>query len=161
MDGQDFRFSDAIYAIGATPRALRNWLQRDQVKLISKRGADGSWRTFTYADIAILTLVRKLVGFGIGVETASLMAHEAIKNFPDFVKKMPQGLPLAFANRVLIAWPEENGERWQLRLVDKWKGEKNLARILGPVDAYLELDIESILRKAFDRANDSVGEGGE
>ena len=49
------RFSDAAYAIESTPKALRNWIQKGQVTLVSED--TGGWREFSLAEIAILAVI--------------------------------------------------------------------------------------------------------
>jgi hypothetical protein len=142
------------------------------VELVTDRGEDGGWREFSYADIAILAMVRKLVDFGIGVETASLMAREALKNFPLVLKHSntpPEALTALFAPYLWVIWPEAD-DQWRLRLVSKPDSEFGMAMAASmanalrigtgqEITAYITLNIEGILRKAFDRARESSANG--
>ncbi|MBK6707563.1 MAG: hypothetical protein IPG54_08765 [Sphingomonadales bacterium] len=62
------RFSGVVYAVDASPKALRKWLQPEQVDLITPR-TEGGWNYFSMGDVAVLALVRSIVNFGVGVET--------------------------------------------------------------------------------------------
>lgn len=72
MQQPTIRFSDVVEAIGATPRALRQWLQHPEVRLNSEQGT--GWRNFTYQDVAVLALMRVLIRLGISVPEANRIA---------------------------------------------------------------------------------------
>ena len=78
------RFSDAAYAIESTPKALRNWMQKGQVTLVSSDTS--GWREFSLAEIAILAVIRRLVNFGMKVEEANQLANDAARSFFEYEK---------------------------------------------------------------------------
>lgn len=153
------RFSDVVYAIETTPKTLRNWLQRDQVTLDSQKPEEGGWREFSFVDVAILALTRRLVDFGITVENASKLAHTILtfmqgdrwmtiakgyKNMP------PEVLASFWVNRsVLIA---KDGDDWQLQIWNRWDPIPTAF-----ADAALILHPEDVLRRAMSRASDIIG----
>lgn len=154
------RFSDAAYAIGKAPSTLRNWLQRNQVKLPGQHSE--GWREFTYADIAVLAIVAKLVSFGLKVETASAVAEELFRAYPDVFNCIipnPETVEAMWNNRVLKLWPE--GDSLELRVVDLWQvtRERHLDSSGELVTASILLDVGKILRVAFSRAIESNSDG--
>lgn len=153
------RFSDVVYAIEITPKALRNWLQRDQVTLDSKKPDEGGWREFSFVDVAILAVTRRLVEFGVTVENASKLAHTILTHMQGdawmmmvrgFKNAPPEILATFWANRsVLIA---KEGDEWALQIWDRWKPFPADA-----ADAALILNPEGVLRRALSRAADITG----
>jgi hypothetical protein len=189
------RFSDAVYAINTTPKALRNWLQRGLVKIHTPQ-QEGGWTEYSFIDIAILALVRQLVNFGVDVPTASAIANEVMTAFfPKLLnvkepEKMPAGaLAMMWVNRRLYVYPSDDGDKWDMRCVALW--ESNLGRRaalakalpdsddagfadfdpglpsgmalvrkeLEPAPVFLSIDVETVFRTAFERADESVNEG--
>lgn len=67
------RFSTVASAIGLTPKAFRNWLQRYDLHLLSDHKLRG-WTEFTLGDVAVLAITRELVRWGVGVEPANEIA---------------------------------------------------------------------------------------
>lgn len=124
------RFGDAVYAIGTTPKALRNWLQRGLVKLNSPPNEDLSWTEYSFIDIAILALTKTFVDFGFNVSTASHMANQTLNFFPQIMTLQkpadaPAGvLALSWTNRRLQVF--QVGDEWDLRIATLW--ESDLAR---------------------------------
>ncbi len=124
------RFSDAVYAINTTPKALRNWLQRGLVDIYTPQREDGGWAEYSFIDIAILALVRQLVNFGVNVPTASGIANKVMTEFfpsvlnvkePD---NMPAGVLAAmWVNRRLYVYPNEDGDSWHMRCVALWESD--------------------------------------
>ena len=161
--GKKLRFSDAVYAIETTPKTLRNWLQRKQVVIGSEQRPVGGWADYGFVDIAVLALVSTFVRFGVNVPTANLMAHTTLAFFPDHLEfghkpsadDAPAGiLASPWHNRRLLAYPADpDGEQWKLQIRDLWKDEAK------PADAYLSIDVDAVLRRAFARAWESVNEG--
>lgn len=156
------RFGDAAYAIGATPKTLRHWLVRDQVRLVSDQRESG-WAEYSFADIAILALVRVFATFGWPVKAADLMAHRTLEFFPDFLEaiaRIPDDLPstiLAFPwvnRRLAVTYDADNPDQCRLVIIDMWKKEE------PPAAVFLSVDVEAVLRRAFARALESVTEGG-
>lgn len=148
------RFGDVVYAIDTTPKALRNWLQRGQVKLASPKPEEG-WREFSYVDVAILALTRSIVDFGVQVEEASNLAHTiltymqgeawtTLKNVP------PTAISIFWVNKaVLIA---RDGETWNLMIWNRWE---EFPEDFPPAIIIIP---EHTLRAALTRAMEIAGE---
>ncbi|MCT8992042.1 MerR family transcriptional regulator [Chelativorans sp. SCAU2101] len=139
------RFSDVAYAIDATPKSLRNWLQRKQVSLTTSEGS--GWREFNLADVAILALVRQMVDFGLTVEEASDFANVIIMGHR--VTYDPNATHFAHAVRFvgerLLLWRSQ-GE-WLMRIVD--------ADEMKPgeyPDAYISIALSPVVARAVQRA---------
>ncbi len=152
------RFSDVVYAIETTPKSLRLWLQRGLVTLHTLP-TEGQWTDYSHWDVAILALVRTYVNHGVAVETASKLANLTLTGvFPDILKisnphKMPAGaLAAIWHNSRLRAYQTDS--HWHLQYVPLWDLPPE------PSPAYLTLDVETILRTAFDRALESANKGG-
>jgi hypothetical protein len=163
--GRKLRFSDAVYAVETTPKALRNWLQRKQVVLDTPTPV-GGWLEFSLADIAILALVRRLVDFGLGVAVASTIANKALKFSWTPTRRSATKrdvsaftLSLSWAGARLIVYRTKDG-KWDL--VPPVKHFPT--RILGvgdddwyraypePADTYISVNVEDVLERAFGRA---------
>jgi hypothetical protein len=175
------RFSDAVYAIQTTPKALRLWLQRGLVKLHSVPQEEGGWSEYSFLDIGILALTRKLADFGVPIATASQIANFAMTRvFPrvldDNASLPATALALMWSNRRLQIFHEDGD--WQMKVVALWEsdlsrirdedfdpempsGVSSLRREIEPSNAYLTLDVEALLRGAFARATESANEGFE
>lgn len=191
------RFSDVVYAINATPKSLRLWLQRGLVDIHTPRAPGGGWTEYSFYDIAILALVRQFVNFGANVPTASALANKVMTTFypkllnvqhPD---KMPAGaLASMWTNQRLYVWTED-GDDWQLKwvaLYDSQLGRRAalaaampdspdagfadfdpgapsgialVRKELEPAPVFLSIDVETVFRTAFERADESVNEGKE
>ena len=173
------RFSDAVYAIGTTPKSLRLWLQRGLVNIHTPKPAGGGWTEYSFVDIAILSLVRTFANFGVNVPTASALANSVMREFfPDVLdvrnaEEMPAGvLAVSWSNRRIHLF--QAGEDWQIRLVDLWgtkltltegfvtelpSSVSELRREIEPAPVYISIDVEAVLRAAFERADESVNEG--
>ena len=123
------RFSDAVYAIGTTPKSLRLWLQRGLVEIDTPKPENGRWTEYSFLDIAILALVRALVNFGVDVPTASALANGIMgDHFFDQTNKlknvdhMPVGvLALPWTNRRVYLY--RDGDDWQMKAVALWESE--------------------------------------
>lgn len=190
------RFSDVVYAIGATPKSLRLWLQRGLVEIHTPK-QEGGWTEYTFYDIAILALVRQFANFGVNVPTASALANKVMTDFfPNLLlvhepDKMPAGaLALMWTNRRLYVYPTEDGDNWQMRCVALWEsglgreaefakafpdraakpgmadfnadapsGIALIRKELEPAPVFLSIDVETVFRTAFERAEESVSEG--
>ncbi len=180
--GKKLRFSDVVFAIGATPKSLRLWLQRDLIKIHTPKPADGGWTEYSYRDIAILALARAVANFGVDIPTASSIANTIMGdhffpklNYLQDPDKMPAGaLALVWSNRRLYLY--RDGDDWRMNLVSLWEsnldpirnqgfsrdlpsGVAELRREHEPAPIYLSIDVESVLRTAFDRASESVTNG--
>lgn len=192
------RFSDVVYAIASTPKAVRLWLQRGLVDIHTPKPEDGGWTEYSFRDIAILALVRSLVNFGVDVSNASAIANKIMGDhfFPRMhlvhnPENMPAGaLATPWVNRRLHLYRE--GDDWQLNVVDLWhsdlghrrviaenlpdgaipssakdfdpglpSGISDLRREIESAPVYLSINVESVLRTAFERANESVNDGAD
>lgn len=189
------RFSDVVYAINATPKSLRLWLQRGLVDIHTPKAEGGGWTEYSFYDIAILALVRQFVNFGANVPTASALANKVMTTFypkllnvqhPD---KMPAGaLASMWTNQRLYVWTDD-GDNWQLKwvaLYDSQLGRRAalaaltpdgpdagfadfdpglpsgialVRKELEPAPVFLSIDVETVFRTAFERADESVNEG--
>jgi len=154
------RFSDVVYAIDTTPKSLRLWLQRKQVKIATPEKSDGGWAEYSIHDISILALVRKLVDFGVDVSTASEIANKTMSDYffqlPMHVRnpeKMPAfALPLHWHNTRL--WIHRTSLRdWALTIAPLWTSPAE------PDSAYLSIDVATVLQTAIKRALESADEG--
>ena len=148
------RFSDVAFCIDATPNALRNWLQREQVDLFSEAPADGGWRRFPMIDVATLALVRHLVAFGFNVETASSAANTILLKMmgEKWLKYEPETFLMFWINRALLLTPngqadvDGDASGWDLEI--RYMNEDRAP----PGPAYLTLAPGRIMREAFARA---------
>jgi len=110
-----FRFSQVAYAADIQPTALRNWLTRDQIKLMSERPAGTRKRVFSYEDAAVIAITNELVGLGFDVKDANTIALDASRT-PDFWTNTPPGALVAKWNnkRIILCW---NGKSWNVKSV--------------------------------------------
>lgn len=161
------RFSDAVHAVGTTPMTLRKWLQRGQVRLFSEEPEPSGWRAFSPADLAILSVVKKLVDHGLGVEEASEMAHELFamnKVVLSYKNPPPDVLAATWSNLVVVVWLD--GAQWVFAVFLCMEGGEPVV-ITRPsgrarkvleyadgttVDAHLSIDLEAVISRAFERA---------
>lgn len=172
------RFSDVVYAINTTPKSLRLWLQRGLVEIHTPQ-QEGGWTEYSFIDIAILSLIRTFVTFGVDVPTASGMANRAMEFFPmvmgGFGDKMPAGvLAASWVNRRLHCFPKD-GE-WQMCLVTLWESDldpdrhegfdpnlpSGVAALRAEMElspAFISVDVATVIRTALERAGESVNEG--
>ena len=147
------RFADAVHAIGTTPKQLRNWLQRRQVPLPPDEA--GGWRAFSFCDIALLAIVRRLADHGVDIERAGVIADavfyrvagplRAFKNTP-----VP-ALVAGFRNRVLIVWRHDGEWPWMLSVGEEIRTPST--------PAFLTLLLDPIISEAVQRADLSAREG--
>lgn len=159
------RFSDVALAIETSPKSLRNWLQRGQVELFTDR--DDGWHEFTYGDVAVLAIVRKLVDFGVGVPMASQIAHEALAMFPEGLRRgiqFPRFLVVPWEPYSLLVWPD-GGDAWRLNTFENVRGIDGLKRLLSnlgkekPITAFLFIDMAGVLSNALGRARECATNG--
>jgi hypothetical protein len=138
------RISDVAYAAQTTPKSLMNWLQREQVRLTTF--ADSGWREFNLADVAILTLVRQMVDFGVPVEKSSDIANTVIIGYGvsyDPTASTCAGA-LRFAGAQLLVWREAN--EWKMRMIVPGKERTPLP------DAYVSIALSPVVGSAIERA---------
>lgn len=177
------RFSDVVYAISSSAKALRLWLQRGLVEIHTPKPENGGWTEYSFLDVGILALVRSLVNFGVDVPTASAIANKIMSDH--FYPQMralansenvaPGSLAILWLNQRLYLYRE--GDAWQIKHVALWEsglsrrshnadfdpglpsGISDLRREHEPAALYISVDVESVLRTAFERANESVNDG--
>jgi hypothetical protein len=155
------RFSDAVYAIGTTPKQLRNWLQRRLVEIDTPRPENGGWSEYSFYDIAILALVKRLVDFGIEVSAASDIANKTMEFHPvrgelTKIKEIPaNALAIMWSNQRLWVHRTSTSGQWHLHCVQLWMNPKE------PDLAFLSIDVEKVLLEAVTRAWESVTDGGD
>lgn len=189
------RFSDAVYAIGSTPKSVRLWLQRGLVEINTPKPDSGGWTEYSFHDIAILALVRSLVDFGVDVRTSSAISNKILSDhfFPmsEALTWERPGLAAGFwSNRRLYIYRKNGGLEmkvaalWESDLrrrvdlaqalphraidpldadfhADTPSGISKLRKEIEPASVYLSIDVESVLRTAFDRAVESANEGAD
>lgn len=176
------RFSDVAYAVDTTPKSLRLWLQRGLVKIHTPKPEGGGWTEYSFRDIGILALVRALVNSGVDVPTASSIANTITGDtfFPQLhYLANPDNMPAdtlasMWANRRLYLY--RDGHAWRMKLATLWESDLDpvrnegfdpqrpsgvaaLRKELEPAPVFLSIDVEAVLRTAFERANESVNEG--
>ncbi|MDQ0318769.1 hypothetical protein QO002_000907 [Pararhizobium capsulatum DSM 1112] len=192
------RFSDVVYAIGSTPKAVRLWLQRGLVEIHTPKLIGGGWTEYSFLDIAILALVRSLVNFGVDVPTAGGIANTIMSDHFFPMHKiaelddgdMPVGsLAMMWGGHRLYL--HRDGDQWHMKLVALWESDLDRKKMIAkdfpdraspgdaefdpalpsgvatlrrehePAPVYISIDVASVLRTAFERANESVTYGGE
>lgn len=141
-----FRFAEATYSIESTPKSLRKWLQNDKVELVDSGDEEG-WRDFSFADLVVLALMRKLVDFGVGVEEANgyarnivetlLMAHLGHRKTP------PAALVARFTDVVGLLWRKLDDDSWLFRLVRHDEP--------APAAAYAVIDTHAVVKRVLER----------
>ncbi|MBO6511709.1 MerR family transcriptional regulator [Roseibium sp.] len=146
------RFSDVVYAAGTTPKTVRNWLQRKQIRLTTFE-TDG-WREFNLRDVLLLALIRRMVDHGVSVEEASDIANVVVVGYGIAFNDQATGYRnlVRFSGQNLILW----------RTVADWKFEvldlaKTGANDLPP--CFVSLSLEEISASAIERA--VIGSDGE
>lgn len=147
------RFSDAVFALDTTPKSLRKWLQNPEFKLVSHQN-EGEWKNFSYADIACLGVMRKLVDFCVGVVEANEIATVIVKrrlgpllqskNMP------PNALQSVFVGMTLVVWRSRDGWKFDLLTPDGQAPQES---------AVLVIDLEEVVGTAVSRAIDSLSDG--
>jgi hypothetical protein len=145
------RFSTVVFAIQTTPKSFRKWLQCPElIRGLSDGPDDGSWRDFSYAEVASFALMRPLVSFGLTVGEASDFAQGALMERARPLLKFKTTPPEAFAALF---------EGFELLI---WHGESELLSLVVPIgdnrpaDAFLSIDIGETLKAAFDRIEEMV-----
>ncbi|HEX6960178.1 MAG TPA: MerR family transcriptional regulator [Ferrovibrio sp.] len=146
------RFSDAVYAIDTSPKALRLWIQRKQVRLSGTTGE--GWAEFSFADIAQLAITRKLVDFGMQVERANEIAAGLLAKIAGPVMRFknppPEVIAAAFNGYVLIFWRERGEWRWRVDHPGNDGG--------APDEAFAAVDLGVTVLKAIHRAKSGSGD---
>lgn len=147
LSNRKIRFSDAAHAIGVKPKALRNWLQRNKIILFTKY--DGrEWAEFSFADIAVLALMRRLVKWGLKVDYANEIAFSEIQ--------AKAGPLLSFENAPLETLPALLSG-WQLFLFDEDENGDPIAAMIPAQDVlpqrsdFLFVNPGQVVSEAFSR----------
>jgi hypothetical protein len=154
------RFSDAVYAIGSTPKSVRLWLQRGLVEINTPKPDSGGWTEYSFHDIAILALVRSLVDFGVDVRTSSAISNKILSDhffpMPDaLICENPRAAAAGFwSNRRLYIYRKNGG--LEMKVASLWESNlhrrADLARALphkaiDPRDADFHADTPSGISK--------------
>lgn len=87
----------AAAAIPTTPRNLHSWLNRYDARGLKLTAAQqGERRTFGRADVAILAVMKRLIGLGIPAPTAYPIALKAVRQrWPGLFSHPPAWVPEA------------------------------------------------------------------
>ncbi len=160
-----FRFSDAHYAIQSTPKSLRKWLNDPDMQLVFSRQERG-WRAFSYADLCVLAVMRKLVDFGLNIsdanQIATLVLHDRARLLLRYKNTPPEALLAVFRGIVLLVstMPPDDWNYSLLPLADFGLALQSVAEgaepIAGLAPSYLVVHMETVLSQAFGRAQESV-----
>lgn len=138
-------FSDIIYAIEGTPKAVRHWLQKDQVRA-GVADANGPRRTYSLADAATLAIVRNLVDYGVPVAMAGEIAHEFVGSslLLRYRNTPPQALGASLLNHALLVWRDG----------DVWRHDAGIVHALEvpSVPIYLTVSVGEVIDRAIQRA---------
>ncbi|QFT30102.1 hypothetical protein FIV00_06445 [Labrenzia sp. THAF82] len=146
------RFSDIVYGAGATPKAVRNWMQRKQIRLTTFE-TDG-WREFNLLDVLLLALIRRMVDHGVSVEEASDIANVVVVGHGVAFNDQATAYRnlVRFSGQNLILW--RSIADWKFQVLDLAKTEAN---DLPP--CFVCLSLEEISASAIERA--VIGSEGE
>jgi hypothetical protein len=98
------RISDAAAAIGMETKALRNWFTKGNAKMFADQTTDRAWRTFSYADVACLAIMRQFVRFGFEVGTAEAFAWTLLTEALGPHLRKARELPPALFEAMLEGW---------------------------------------------------------
>lgn len=113
-----FKFGQAAYGAGITPKTLRNWLQRGQIELFNERGEDDPHFAFSLGDLAVLSLVAQLVRYGMPVSTAFegiVKIRREIALLASYQNTPLKALEVALNGKQI--WAMNHGEEWALEVV--------------------------------------------
>lgn len=114
-----YSFSAAALASGASPKAIRNWLDKGQVLLQANESREpGRWRRFSVWDVLRLAIVKRLVDFCLPVELASQWAGGVLTPMNralTFKNTPPAALAAGLANTILVVW--RDGEAWDGQVI--------------------------------------------
>lgn len=140
------RFGDAANAIMATPKSLRNWMQRSQVAFFSPD--TGGWKSFCVADLILLALVRRLAAFGLTLDQTNEIQKrlfDEIMPSRDALEKTPiLAFIGAFKDFKLIVWWKD-GEPWANL------HHRRFDPMPEPSDTYLVIDLPKMISTTLDR----------
>jgi hypothetical protein len=148
------RFGAAAAAIPTTEKSFRKWLQNSEVAaVLSSEPDDRSWHSFSFTQIGLFAVMRKLVDFGIGVgdaaEFASLGLATRAKHLLKYRKTPPGAFAAVFQGMQMRIWHDVDDD--DLRF--------DVARIGGtpPADAFLTIDLGTVISAAFARVHEAMG----
>lgn len=114
-----YTFSDAALASGASPKAIRNWIDKKQVLLDADESRpSGKWRRFSVWDAVRLAYARRMIDSGVPVEFAGLMAGSLlvpVMRLLSYKNTPPDALTAALRGTQLMMWPDRSG--WQTKIV--------------------------------------------
>src|SRR5947208_2122566 len=114
---QKLRYADVQHGLDID--GLRNWFKRGLVTLEHGYG-DGTWTTFTYADLTKLVFVRELVNFGLPIDVAHSISHRILQDEDLFAEGLPvQSYWRAFAGIVIAVGFTRRTAKWNLLKIKK------------------------------------------
>jgi hypothetical protein len=156
-----YAFSAAALASGASPKSIRNWLDKGQVSALEaeqeRKGA--AWRRFSVIDVLTFAIVKRLVDFGAPVEWAAMAAGDALGSCGTDLLRMyrntpPAALAAGFSGATLVTWRE--GTNWNgqvLKVPDAFPA--------GISDAFLIVDLGAVCAAVVGALADLEQDGGE
>lgn len=151
-----FRFSDAVYVVETTPKSLRKWLQDPEMKLVFS-GQEEGWREFSFADLAVLATMRKMVDFGLTVDEANAFANTLIMSHGmllfTYRSTPPQALVQAFKGVRAILWRKDQSDDPWMQRIDGYGVERE-----APASAYVVIDVFKVLSRALARVVEITGD---
>lgn len=156
------RIGDVLAALGMKRSTLRNWFDRNDVKLISEQQEEG-WAEFTLGDVAILAIMRRLVRWGLDVQRANEVAHSVVLGTagPLFgYRNTPAEafISLMTGKTLVLFYPEASAapkvalsnRRDELDFTQVWiKGDAEQSVVSHQYQDILMIDIRSVLLEAF------------
>jgi DNA-binding transcriptional MerR regulator len=135
------------FGIGAPEKTLRNWIERDQYRPGGKKPA-GRYEFSPY-DLSVLAIAKRLVDFGVPVETAAYIADDALKNSAGFkgaLRHQQLDNPGIFSAAQLASAVRVFKDK------DHW--EYNVIQVGDAADssAFIEIHLGFVIRDALRRA---------
>ena len=144
INDKKFRFSDAVYVAETTPKSLRKWLQNPDMRLFFS-GQGTGWREFNFADLAVLAVMRKLVDFGLTIDTANTFANVIIAGHGTSLfshNTSPDVLVAKFDGSLALVYLVGKKD-WAVRIDPKHKYRP------PPAAAYLTLHLHEIMTRVM------------
>jgi hypothetical protein len=143
------RLSQLCHSIGATERAVGHWLGLDRRQTDSR-----GWRRFSLVDVASLSIVRTLIGWGYKFKDARDLSAEALEQFAGDVVRDEAGTPTAlgraFVGRFAFVFTGGPGTSLITFQPPHPDGHNHYAG-----EAFLTLDLGVIVLQALERAREA------
>jgi DNA-binding transcriptional MerR regulator len=112
-------FRQVAQAAGITEKTLRNWLDRNQVRLDAQRDRSGEkWRRFSVEDAVRIALIGKLSMFGIPIVQAAsviedFVGSQIVRATSTFNKPENLSHMMWFLNDYLAVY-DDGGLKWKI-----------------------------------------------